>query len=225
MEMDKHCNKLLAFGPMTLTSFTSALLASLAIALTACATNDRASDAPKPRNGIAEYQQIAADAQKSLSTALKALDRVGAQTNRISASACREFSDQVGRLEAESVKIRARSQAMQSRGDAYFANWEENLARVKDRRVRDLARENHAALEQSFAKIKTASQQARQSFQPFLAGLHKLQIAFENDPGALASGPTRELVRATGESGRQVTVNLANIRDELNHMTAMLTPK
>src|SRR4051794_39389402 len=119
---------------MTFTRFTIVFLAGVAIALAGCSTTEPVPDVPKPRNGIVEYQKLATDAQKSLQAALKALGRVAAETNRISATASRTFSDKVGRLEAESVLVRARSKAMEARGNAYFQNWEENLGRTKDPR-------------------------------------------------------------------------------------------
>jgi hypothetical protein len=200
------------------------LLAGLAIALAGCATTDTTTEAPKPRNGIVEYQQIATDAQKSIQLALQVLDRVGSYTPPFSPKACQAFSGQVERLEAESVQVRARSQAMQARGNAYFENWQDNLDRMEDPSVRALAREHRADLEASFGRIKLGSQQARQAFQPFLAGLQQLRTALEKDPNAMAADSNKELVRTTAKNGRQVQGSLTGIQDELRHMTAMLMP-
>jgi len=209
---------------MTLTQSKFTLLAGFAIALAGCATTDTATEAPKPRNGIVEYQQIATDAQKSIQAALQVIDRVGSHAAPFSPKACQAFSGQVERLEAESVQVRARSQAMQARGNAYFENWQENLDRMEDPKVRELARERRADLEASFGKIKLGSQEARQSFQPFLAGLQQLRTALEKDPNAMAADSNKELVRAAAKNGRQVQACLTGIQDELRNMTAMLTP-
>jgi hypothetical protein len=208
----------------TFPGFAGTFLAVLAMALAGCATNDVGGSAPQPRNGIAEYQQIAAAAQKSVRTALNALDRVSARTYPVPPRVVKAFSEEVERLEIGSVQVRARSQAIQARGNAYFEHWQENLARMKNPRVRELAAEHRASLEQSFGKIKLASQQTRQVFDQFLAGLHKLRTALENDPDTMTASSTQELVRATAQQGRQVEQGLAGIRDELNEMTAMLTP-
>jgi hypothetical protein len=209
---------------MTVPKLAVSFLAGLAMALAGCATSNVAADAPKPRNGIAEYHQITADAIRSVQNSLHALDRVSARTNPVPPRVSRAFSKAVERLEVESVQVRARSQAMQARGNAYFEHWQENLARMEDPRVRELARAHRAALEESFARIKLASQQTRQVFGQFFAGLRKLQTALENDPNAMAADSTQALVRATAESGRQVEACLAGIRDELKNMTEMLTP-
>ena len=192
--------------------------------LVGCATNDTAREAPKPKDGIAEYREIVREALAAIATALSSLDRVRAQTDRCSPRIVRAFSKEVQTLQAESIKVRARNQAMQARGDAYFAHWEENLARVKDPRVRELAQRHHLQLLQSFARIKQTSQQTGDAFRPFLSGLRKLQLTLENDSGCLGTDATRELVRSTRQKGRQVQAGLVAIRQELDAMTGLLTP-
>jgi hypothetical protein len=195
-----------------------------ALVLVGCATKEVNGDAPRPRNGIAEYQQIAADAEKSMRTALAAIERVSARTNSIAPGLATAYSEEVERLEIGSVQVRARSQAMQARGKAYFENWQENLAGVRDARVRALAQEHRADLERSFENIKLASQQTRQVFEQFLSGMRRLRTALENDSSTMAAESTKDLVQLTVKQGRQVEQGLAGIRHELQQMTVMLTP-
>ena len=192
--------------------------------LAGCASNDPNPNAPRPRNGIAEYQQITADAQRSMQKALEALKRASTHTLPVPPSAVKSYSDAVERVEVESVRVRARSQAMQARGKSYFENWEENLARVKDARIRELAQQHRAELEQDFDKIKVTSQETRQAFEQFLSGLRQLRTVLEEDPKAMAADSTRALVTATYQEGREVEKGLAGIRNELNEMTRMLMP-
>ncbi len=199
-------------------------LAAAGMMLAGCATNDSNRDAPRPRNGIAEYQKIAADAQNSMQKALDALNQVSTHTVPVPPRAVRAYSDAVERLEVESVRVRARSQAMQARGKAYFENWQENLARVKDAKVRALAQEHRGDLEQSFDRILLASRQTRQVFDQFLSGLRQVRTALEKDPKTMAAESTKALAQATELQGRQVEQGLAGIRNELNQMTQMLTP-
>jgi hypothetical protein len=199
-------------------------LAAAAMMLAGCATKDTASQAPQPKNGIAEYREIVGESRKSIAAALHALDRVAAHTNRCPPRICAAFAEEVQRLQVGSVRVRARSQAMQARGDAYFENWHENLARLKDPRVRALAGQHRPELQERFARIKLASQQAGNAFRPLLAGLRKLQGALESDPATVGTVSTKDLSRTTKENGRQVEQALAVIGEELKAMTVMLTP-
>jgi hypothetical protein len=128
------------------------------------------------------------------------------------------------KLQVDSIQLRARSKAMQARGDAYFDNWEENLARMKDARIRALAEQHHLKLQQDFATIKLNSQKVSEAFKPFLSGLRKIQSRLENDSAAVNTEVVRELFRTTRQDGQQVEHWIREIRDELDSMAALLTP-
>jgi len=194
------------------------------IALAGCATHDNGGNAPRPRNGIAEYRQVAVDALKTMDRALHSLDKLAAQPDRCSPKVLAAFSGEAERLEADSVMLRARSRAMQSRGDAYFENWHTNLSRMEDVRVRELAERHHTDLSEGFGRIKTTSAEVGESFRPFLAGLRQLQTMLEKDPAAIGAAPAKDLIRATREHGQQAEQKLTAIKDELDAAARMLTP-
>jgi len=209
---------------MPLHKVTIPLVAVLAAALAGCATKESTGHAPKPANGIVEYYQITTGAIKAVRAALDSLQRVSGYTNDVPSGVRSAFTKEVERLEVGSLQVRARSQAILARGDAYFENWQDNLARMEDPRVRQLASEHRPQLESSFGRIRSASQRARESFQPFLSGLRKLRTALEISPNAMAAESGKELARITADRGRPVEQELAAIREELKTVRAMLTP-
>jgi hypothetical protein len=132
------------------------------------------------------------------------------------------FSNQVQRLQIDSLRIRARAQAILTRGDAYFASWSESIARIKDPQVRAAAERFHPELAQSFSKIKLASQQAGGAFKPFLSGMRKLHVQLEKDSGLRQDDTTKELVSSTRANGEEVVRELGVVRGELDAVTKML---
>ena len=120
--------------------------------------------------------------------------------------------------------MRERAQAIQARGDAYFENWSENLAGMKDPQVRELAEHFHPQLQQSFLRIKLASQKTREAFRNFSQGLRKLRISLENNSGVIEDETAKELIRTTRDNGQQVLQQLGSVKAELQAMTEMLTP-
>jgi hypothetical protein len=200
------------------------VLAILTAYSTGCATKGVAGSPPKPRHGIIEYRRVATDSLKAVDRALHSLDSVATQTELCPPRVLASFSRELERLEIDSIQLRARSKAMQARGDAYFANWEENLARMKDARIRAFAEQHHLTLQQNFATIKLNSQKVSEAFKPFLSGLRKIQGRLENDPAAMNTGVGRDLIRATRQDGQQVEHWIIEIRNELDSMAALLTP-
>jgi hypothetical protein len=203
-------------------AFLCALVLVSNLILCGCATEKPADAGPAPGSGIAEYAQLAKDASKNVRASLVALDRFAGSAGHNSESDLAAFSRAVQDLQVKSQTVRAHAQAMEARGDAYFANWETNLARVKDVQVRELAERHHEELQQSFQRIKSDTQQGRGVFKAYLAGLRGLRVTVEKDPASLGSESTTELIKKAREQGEQVEKQLDAILAELRGMAAML---
>ena len=157
-------------------------------------------------------------------TTMRALEEVSAQANRDPRPAYAAFAKAVHRIEVDSIKMRAHTQAMRARGDAYFERWEKYLAGVDNEQVRQLAEEHRPDLKQSFQQAHMASQQVREVFRPFLSDLQKLRAVLEADPTLARIDSAKSLILAAQEKGRQVQQGLDRILAEMNSMTAMLRP-
>ena len=198
-------------------------LASVLLFLAGCASRE-AKPESKPGTGIDEYRQLTITAHKAVQSALDGLAQVQAQSNGCPPNVVSNFAAEVRRLQVESVQVRARSQAMQARGDAYFKDWHANLERVKNREVRALAAKNRPQLEQSFGRIKQLSQQGHEAFQPFLAALRQVRNALEKDPASLSTEPVQAVLKDARQHGEQVERCLDGIHRELDSMRALITP-
>jgi hypothetical protein len=197
----------------------------LAWMLAGCATHQSNIEEPRPGTGIAEYQQLTREALAALRVALDSLDKLALQPNPCPPKVITAFSDEVQRLQIDSLRIRSRAQAIQTRGDAYFADWSENIARIKDPKIREAARRHHSELEQSFSKIKTSSQLAGNNFNPFLRGLRMLHVRLETDSGLAHDDASQEMIRTTRTDGAEVMRQLGIVQNELDTVSTMLGTK
>ncbi|MGD0614786.1 MAG: hypothetical protein ABSA69_04995 [Verrucomicrobiota bacterium] len=188
-----------------------------------CATHGAGSRTDS-RDNIAEYRQITFRSQHAFERASTALDQVAACGKTCPPPVVEAYKNEVEDLEVDSVEIRARAQAILTRGDAYFENWLQNVAQMKTARARALAEERHPLMLESFNKIKAKSAQTRDAFRPFLSGLRKVRSALEINPGCVATEPTRALIAATQANGRQVRQCLDAIQKELNELTTIVQP-
>jgi hypothetical protein len=200
-----------------------ALLGAGLVFLAGCATKSNDRSAPTPREDLAEYRQIAVDAQQVVRATLQSLDRTVARTP-CPHRAFKTFTKDVQRLEVDSFKVRARAQAIRTRGQAYFEQWQEHLASVQDPEVRKLAEQRRDHLQERFSQIRLHTQQAREAFQPFMAGLRRLRNGLENDPAVAGTDSMKELIRATRDNGQKVEAGLAAILVELDAVAAILKP-
>ncbi len=156
--------------------------------------------------------------------ALKSLATVSTQSNRCAPSVLAAFSAKMQQLQVDSLQLRARAQAMQARGDAYFENWHEHLAKVKDTKLRAYADAQRPAFEQRFGRIKALSQEGREALDPFQASIRKVRNALEADPASITAVSTQDWLATAKEKGEHVDRCLGAIIDELDSMRAMLRP-
>ena len=198
--------------------------AAVVAVLLGCASTGTAPKAPTPRDDFREYRQIVVLTMSLVDTAMRSLDEVSVQANRDPRPAYAAFARAVHRLEVDSIKVRAHTQAMRARGDAYFERWEKYLAGVDNEQVRQLAEQHRPELKQSFQQAQAASQQVREVFRPFLSDLQKLRAVLEADPSLLRVDAAKSLMLAAKDKGRQVQQGLDCLLAEMNSMTALLRP-
>jgi hypothetical protein len=198
--------------------------AAVLAALIGCATTETGPKVPTPRADVIEYRQIVVQSMNLMDATLRSLDEISVQAHRDPRPAYAAFAKAVHRLEVDSIQVRARTQAMRDRGDAYFEHWQEYLATVKNEQVRKLAEEHRPELKQSFEQVHLASQQIHEVFRPFLSDLQKLRAVLETDPTLARIDAQKGLILAAKDKGRQVQQGLDRILAEMNSMTAMLRP-
>jgi len=191
--------------------------------LAGCVTKPQDPNASAPREDVAELHQIVVDAQQLVRATLQSLDRTATRTP-CPPRAWRTFARDIQRLEVDSFKVRARAQAIRTRGQAYFEQWQERLASVQDPEVRRLAEQRREHLQERFSRIRLHAEQARAALQPFMAGLRRLRNELENDPAATGTDSMKELIRNTRDNGQKVEADLTAIRQELDAVAAMLKP-
>ena len=196
----------------------------VAAVLIGCASTETARKQPTPRADFIEYRQIVVQAMSQVDGTLRALDELSVQANRDPRPAYQAFAKAVHRIEVDSIRVRARAQAMRARGDAYFEHWEAYLASVKNEQVRQLAEVRRPELKQSFDKAHLASQQVRELFRPFLSDLQKVRAVLESDHSLAHIDAQKDLILAARDKGGQVQQGLSRVLAEMNSMTAMLKP-
>ena len=198
--------------------------AAVAAAMTGCVSTETSRQEPTLREDFIEYRQIVVQAMGQVDAALHALDELAVQANRDPRPAYLAFAKAVHRLEVDSIKVRARTQAMRARGDAYFEHWEAYLAGVNNQQVRTLAEQRRPELKRSFEQAQSASHQVREGFRPFLSDLQKLRATLEADPSLARIDAAKDLILAAKDKGRQVLQGLDRVLAEMNSMTALLRP-
>jgi hypothetical protein len=204
-------------------------LATLALASAPLFTPVNASaagykQADKTGESIAEFRDEILNVKKEVDATMVALDKIVATAASDPRKAFKEFDKAVPQIDSAAKKAKKRSEDMKAKGQAYFKQWEKELAEVKNPEIRQLAEERKVKLQGVFDNSKTFMEPARDQFNTCLADLKDLQKFLNNDLSIAGIDAAMELIAKTKTEGQGVQQTLDKVIAELNTIVATLTP-
>jgi hypothetical protein len=180
--------------------------------------------AEKTGASIAEFRDEIVNIKREVDVTLAALDKVVTTAATDPRKAFQEFDKAVPRIDDAAKKAKKRADDMKARGQAYFKDWEKELAALNNPEIRKLAEERKAKLQATFGSIKTFMEPARDQFNPWLADLKDLQTYLRNDLTIGGIDAAKELISKTKSKGQAVQLTMDKAIAELNTIVATLTP-
>jgi hypothetical protein len=207
-----------------LTHGLSVLAAASTLILAGCSTTSGYKQADKTGEGIAEMRAEVVNGQKAIDETVLALEQVAATANTNPRKAFDHYSKCVADLDATAARIRKRSDDMKARGQAYFQQWEQELAQVKNPEIRELAEQRRAKLQAAFDSIKQYAEPLKTQFDPWLSDLKDLRTYLHNDLSIGGVDAAKGLFAKTRDEGTEVQKAMNALVAELNSVAAALTP-
>lgn len=168
-----------------------------------CATSEYGARPPRPGDGLREYQRLVLDLHKDVTQTRQAVEALAAATQKTSGAAYARFDQSLQRLEVVSIKARARAEAMEKRGEAYFEEWAEELSDSADEASRRAARERFAELRRHFEAILKDSGSVRQLSRRFLEGARRLRTTLGPKPTFDATEQAKPICTQIASDGQQ----------------------
>jgi hypothetical protein len=181
-----------------------------------CATSEHGARPPRPGEGLREYQRLLLDLRQDVTRTQQALGALAAATQKNSAAAYARFDESLQRLEVVSIKSRARADAMEKRGAAYFEEWAEEISRAAGESSRRAAGERFAEIRQHFDGILEDSQRMRQAFRKFIEGARELRVPLLQDPPPAAIETTRPELSRVAADGRLAEEAISQLLNRLS---------
>jgi hypothetical protein len=171
--------------------------------LAGCATSESNSRPARPGAGLREYQALVDNLRKAVVSSTQSVEALQGAPEKDFNSAYGRFTKAAERLEVVSIEARARADAMEKRGHAYFEEWTEGISASQTGQARTEALAGLGELRRHFEAILGQSREVRQAFRNYLDGLRGLRAATasEKTRGALAGAkPGPAQVTADGHS-------------------------
>jgi predicted nucleic acid-binding Zn-ribbon protein len=206
------------------TTLALTLLAGTAGFLTGCKAPANYKQADKTGAGIADFRAEVTNVKRDVDGALKALDQIAITANTDPRAAFERYSKHVKSLEESAVKARKRGKDIREKGQAYFTEWEQQLAQLKNEEVRQLAEKRKAKLRDTFDSIRQVAEPLNTKFDAWMSDLKDLQTYLGNDLTVAGVDAAKTLFAKTQAEGKDVQKSLDTLISELNTIAAALTP-
>jgi chromosome segregation ATPase len=201
-----------------------ALTAGAAWLLTGCGTSRGYKQADKTGAGIAEFREEITNGKKAIDATMTSLGAVATSANSDPRKPFEQFSKDVANLESTANKIKKRAEDMRAQGQAYFDQWEKQLAEVKNPEIQRLAAERKAKLKETFESVKKYTEPLKAQFEPWMSDLKDLQKYLSNDLTVAGVDAAKSLFTKTTEGGLEVQKSMDGLVSELNTIAATITP-
>ncbi len=180
--------------------------------------------ADKTGESIAAFRQEVLNGKKAIDATMASLDQIAATATTNPRKAFENYSKDVSNLESTAEKVRKRAQEMREKGKAYFAQWEQELAQVKNPEIQQLAAQRKAKLNETFDSIRSVSEPLRAQFDPWMSDLKDLRTYLANDLTISGIDAAKSLFHKTHTEGLEVQKSMDALIAELNTVAATITP-
>jgi len=87
----------------------------------------------------------------------------------------KDYVKAVDRLDSVAGKLGKRSEAMQAKGEAYFAEWDTQIAAINDADLKTLSQDRRNQALASYQKVRDNMVKGKEAFQPFMSVLRDIQ--------------------------------------------------
>ena len=191
--------------------------------LTGCSTTGY-QQADKTGAGIAEFRTDITKAKTAVDETVNALGQVAVTANTDPRPAFQNYTKSLSNLESASAAVKKQAENVKAEGQAYFANWEKQLAELKNPEIKQLAVEQRAKLQAAFDNIKKVAAPLKAQFDPWLSDLQDLKTYLSNDLSISGVDAARSLIAKTQNEGMEVQKSMDALVAELNTVAATLTP-
>ncbi|MGO8926721.1 MAG: DUF2959 family protein [Limisphaerales bacterium] len=201
----------------------SLLTLAAVAAFTGCATSGY-KQADKTGEGIAEFRDAIVNGKKAIDATMKSLDQVAMSATTDPRKPFERYSKDVANLESAANKARKCSEDVKAQGKTYFAQWQKQLADVKNPDIRELAEQRKAKLQETFDSIRQLVEPLKAQFNPWLSDLKDLQKYLANDLTIAGVDAAKPLFAKTQAEGLEVQKSMDALVAELNTVAATITP-
>jgi len=128
------------------------------------------------------------------------------------------FSGNVNSLDSLAKSVHSQVVSMEKKGKEFFADWDQQLAAIKNEEIRTRGEARRAEVTNAFANVKREYAQSEDGFQPLLSDLRDIQRYLGTDltPAGVAS--MKNTAAKANNDANKLNESLSNLTAEFNKL-------
>src|SRR5262245_25965501 len=167
--------------------FQAAVL-SVLIGLAGCSSGNKSYEqGMKTGSNLQELARKIEAAEKQIDTTLSQADALVNAPGTNPRKQFDQYRKSLDTLESQAADIRDLANDMNKRADAYFAQWEKDVAEIKNEEIKNVTAQRRNERMAQFNGVRSHFAQVRDAFKPFLADLQDIEqaLSVELTPGSM----------------------------------------
>jgi chromosome segregation ATPase len=201
---------------------TLAALLALALAPAPLAVGaDSAEKAALVKEKIQTLRQECAQERNQTTLTLEALSRLSVPGVELRPQ-FEKYKAELAKMEERAKSARERAVSMREKGQAFFAEWEQQVKEIQNEDIRKEAQKRLAKRKKSYGRILTAVEEAREELVPFMSDLNDVRKLLESELSTSTVASTKSLIRQANWHGEDVRDSLSDVEKELDRVAAEL---
>lgn len=132
------------------------------------------------------------------------------------------YADRVSETGSKTEDLLGSAEALKARGEAYFAEWGEELATIQNADIRKRAEDRRQKMKATYGKIDVAVAGAREALKPFNSDLKDLRTFLGNELTPAGITGAKDLISKVHAQGEKVKERLEGLDKEVERAAAEL---
>jgi hypothetical protein len=212
---------------MKMTIYHYSAIAALAATTLLCGCRSTSANfhrADRTGDMIGDFRDDVISIQKAITATDAALDEIVRNAHTDPRRPYRNFTESLKAVEAANQKALQRADDMRAEGKVFFDLWQEDLAKLNNPEIRQLAEERRFILQDTFRNISHVTVQGRDDYRAWLSDVKDLQILLGNDLTVASIDATRPLIAKSKANAAKVRQTYQNLVAELDSVANAITP-
>lgn len=204
------------------TSFTLPCIV-LVLLMAGCASTKNYKKAQDTSHSLKETAQVINESNAQSGVVTRALGSLVESPASDIKLQFKKFDSELTKLDSLANDVYAQSTAIQAEGDAYFRSWDEELATIKNEKIRSRSTERRKIMAERFEEVRISYEQAKGELTLFVYNLKDIRTALATDLTSDGLKSVEDVTEDSKDRARQLQKTLSRLEVDFKDLSASMS--